>query len=368
MDAMDFSVNARAVAGLADALDLRAHDLTRTSTYLQVNSRLTFGAGLINELAQTHEQAMSAIQTFLRHAANDNAEAYSRGISDALRAYATTDLAASARLDVTLPGVIDPSVPAHLADQSVGPEIFADPACLTFPDPPDFEAQHPYQPEWADALSPSSIPRDLVWYVTSALASIGLLPGPCDPFQTFVRPICGDWAGLARTSFALTEVAKALGFVSGRVNQEATGLDRVWTGNAASSCHSVLKQFAHDLLPACDVIGALADDYRQISDEAREKGEALAAVVSLLIDICGSLGVEVAAEISVEALADMPKLIRTSEEIYDALLTGVRLIEELTEVVHSQKIDINALALQLGILPTRPLDFTLPDAVPALPR
>jgi hypothetical protein len=36
--------------------------------------------------------------------------------------------------------------------------------------------------------------------------------------------------------------------------------------------------------------------------------------------------------------------------------------------VHSQKIDINALALQLGILPTRPLDFTLPDAVPALPR
>jgi hypothetical protein len=368
MDAMDFSVNARAVAGLADALDLRAHDLTRTSTYLQVNSRLTFGAGLINELAQTHEQAMSAIQTLLRHAANDNAEAYSRGISDALRAYATTDLAASARLDVTLPGVIDPSVPAHLADQSVGPEIFADPACLTFPDPPDFEAQHPYQPEWADALSPSSIPRDLVWYVTSALASIGLLPGPCDPFQTFVRPICGDWAGLARTSFALTEVAKALGFVSGRVNQEATGLDRVWTGNAASSCRSVLKRFAHDLLPAADVISALAEDYQRVSDEARAKGEALAEVVSLLVDVCASLGVEATLEIGVEAVADMPRLVRTAEEIWDALVVGIRLLSELEDVLRGAQVDVDALALQLGILPTRPLEFTLPDTAPALPR
>lgn len=368
MDVMDFSVNARAVAGLADALDLRAHDLTRAGSYLQVNSRLTFGAGLINELAQTHEHAMSAVQTFLHHAADDDLEAYSRGVSAALRAYATTDAGASARLDATLPGVLDPSTPAHLADQSVGPEIFADPACLTFPDPPDFEAAHRYEPDLVDLLSPATIPRDVVWLVTSALAEIGVLPGPCDPFETFVRPICGDWAGFDRTAFALTQVAKALDFVSGRVDQEATGLDRVWTGNAASSCRSVLRQFAHDLLPASDVLTSLADDYQQVAAEAQKKGEALAEVVTLLVDICGSLGVEVALEIGVEAVADMPKLIRTGTEIMEAMGLGFRLIAEFEDVLRGRKVDIDALALQLGILPARPLDFTLPDTAPALPR
>ena len=53
---------------------------------------------------------------------------------------------------------------------------------------------------------------------------------------------CGDWAGLERTSFALTQVWKALDFVSSRVRDSATTLDEVWTGHAAGNCRSALQR------------------------------------------------------------------------------------------------------------------------------
>src|SRR6266516_2954461 len=124
MDAMDFSVNPRALAGLADALDLRAHNLTGAATYLQANSSLRFGAGILNELFQTHERVMDAVQTFLRHAGNDYAEQYAVGVGRAVASYRGSDQAASARMDASLPGMIDPSLPPHPADQSTGPESF----------------------------------------------------------------------------------------------------------------------------------------------------------------------------------------------------------------------------------------------------
>ena len=131
-----------------------------------LQSALKFGAGLINEVLQTHERIMTTVQTFLEHVADDYAERYSMGVAQAVRSYTTSDVNASARLDTTLPGVIDPSVPAHLADQSVGPEVFADHDSLVLHPPPDYEAQYPYHPTWYDLMSPASIPRDAVWYVT----------------------------------------------------------------------------------------------------------------------------------------------------------------------------------------------------------
>src|SRR2546421_148457 len=64
MDGMDFSVNTRAVTGLADALDLRAHNLTGAAVYLQANKDLRYGSGLLNELAQTHERIVVGLDTF----------------------------------------------------------------------------------------------------------------------------------------------------------------------------------------------------------------------------------------------------------------------------------------------------------------
>jgi hypothetical protein len=73
-------------------------------------------------------------------------------------------------------------------------------------------------------------------------------------------------------------------------------------------------------------------------------------------------------KIGVEAVTDMPKLVRTASEIWEAMALGIRLLTELQDVLHGAGVDVDALALQLGILPGRPLEFTLPDTAPALPR
>src|SRR5439155_21694985 len=98
------------------------------------------------------------------------------GVSRAVASYRSSDLDARARLDASLPGVIDPAVPSRLADQSASPEIFADLTCLSLATPPDFQAEYPYHPHWYDLLSPSSIARDVIWYVTGVLAKLGLFP------------------------------------------------------------------------------------------------------------------------------------------------------------------------------------------------
>jgi hypothetical protein len=356
---MDFSVNPRAVAGLADALDLRAHNLTGAAGYLQAYSSLRFGAGLVNELFRTHEQVMSTVQTFLRHIGDDYAEAYAAGVSRAVASYLGTDQDARARLDASLPGVIDPAVPARPADQSAGPEIFADPSCLSLATPPDFEAEYPYHPHWYDLLSPSSIARDVIWYGTGVLAKLGLFPAQVDPYESFTAPLCGDWAGLERVSYALTQVARALAFVSARIDDEAMALDRVWTGHAAGNCRYALRRFARDLGPAQDLVVQLAADYHQVAVTAREQGEALGTLVTLLVDLAGSFGTE--------AVFDTPKLVEVSGELGGLIEEAAKIVELLHASVEGANGHLTGLCHQLGLLTVRPFAVNLPDDMPALP-
>jgi hypothetical protein len=366
MVGMDFSVNPRALHGLSDALDLRAHDLTGAAHYLRTHSALAFGAGLGNELFQTHQQIMAEVESFLFRAGSDYAERYALGIGRAAYVYASTDQAASARLDASLPGIIDPSDRPHLAEQSVGPEIFTDPHHLHLADPPDFRSQYPYHPHWYDLLSPSSIPRDVIWYVTGALAKLGLLSEQIDPFETFTAPLCGDWAGLERVSFALTEVARALSFVSIHVTDEAGVLDRIWTGHAASNCRSALRRFAADLRPAADLVIEIAADYHKVAEAARQQGEALATLVTMMIDITGSCGTEVGVELA-ETLVDASRLAEIARALGRVIHEAKTAVELLHLVIEGANGHLSDLRAELGLLTVRPFTVNLPDDMPALP-
>jgi uncharacterized protein YukE len=367
MYAMDFSVNPRALAGLADALDLRAHNLAGAASYLRMHSNLRFGAGLINELAGTHDRLVAEITGFLRRAGTDHAERYSVAVHQAVRAYQTSDGQASARLDASLPGVIDPSVPAHLADQSLGPGIFDDPSCLTLATPPNYQAQYPYQPEWYDLLSPSSIPRDIIWQVTGALTKLGLCPEQIDVYEEITAPFCGDWAGLERVSFALTQVHRALFFVSGRLDEEASALERVWTGHAAGNCRSVLRRFAHDLRVAEDLVVAIAAEYHQVAVTAREQGEAMATMISMILDIASSFGIEFAVELGADALLDLPRLTRIGTALWRVLAQVRTMIEVLHLAIEGANSNLTDLCHRLGVLTAHPFVVDLPDDLPVLP-
>ena len=367
MDAMDFSVNLGAVAGLVDALELRAHNLVGAASYLRVHSSLGFGAGLANELAHTHERMVGEITSFLRRAGNDYADQYSVAIGRAIRAYQTSDRQASARLDASLPGVIDPSQPDHVANQTLSPGIFADPSCLILATPPDFHAQYPYHPRWYDLLSPSSIQRDLVWHLTGLLTRLGLFSEQFDVYEGITAPLCGDWAGLEQVSFALTQVARALEYVSDRLDEEATSLDRVWTGHAAGNCRSALRRFAHDLRCAEDLVVAIAAEYHQVAVTAREQGEALTTLVTVIIDIAGSCGIEFGVELTADALFDLPRLSQIGTALWRVLRQAKNLIEVLHLTVEGAHSNLADLCHRLGVLTARPFVVNLPDDMPALP-
>jgi hypothetical protein len=367
MDAMDFSVNPKALGGLVDMLDNRADDLAYSSSYLAQHSQLVWGAGLINDLCRTHQRIVAEVEGFLHRAGQDYCAPYSVAVGRALRAYNETDQATSAKIDAALPGFVDPSIPDHLANQSLGPEIFRDRFPLRLETPPDFSLSHPYHPSWFDLLSPSSITRDVIWSASWLLTRLGLLNQPCDPYQAFTEPICGDWAGLERVSYALLQLVNALMFVSNRVDDGATTLDRVWTGHAAGNCRHALKGYARDLGPAQDLLIQIASQYHQVAEAARKHGEALATAVTVLVDIGGSLGIEFGVELAVDAVADAERLAqigRALDEAIQALKTGVELLHVVIEGAHT---DLESLTDQLALLIPRPFNVNMPDDMPALP-
>jgi hypothetical protein len=207
----------------------------------------------------------------------------------------------------------------------------------------------------------------VVWKVTSWLHQLGLLPEACDPYQTFTRPICGDWAGLEKTSFALTVVASALRYVSTRVTVEARTLDEVWTGHAAGNCRSALERFAHDLLEAEQLVIEIAQDYHAVAEEARKQGEALGTAVSALVDLCATLGAELGVELAMSAAGDVTRLEEIGEAIGTLLSNGRTILEMLHTVIEAKRGHVDELCIRMALLTPHPFTVDLPDDYPVLP-
>src|SRR6266550_8193051 len=119
---MGFSVNAKALGGMADMLDRRAHDLLKTADYVTAHSTLDVGPGLLNALSGAHGKIVKEDDGFLRRAATSYLTEYSIAVSLAIESYSTSDQGSSDRLDARMPGLDSlPPPSAHPADQSVGP-------------------------------------------------------------------------------------------------------------------------------------------------------------------------------------------------------------------------------------------------------
>jgi hypothetical protein len=117
---MEFSVNTRALSGLADMLDRRDHNLRQAADYLAEHNTLQYGPGLLNLLSGAHDQVIKEVDGFLRRASSNYLHQYSFGINQAIEDYDQTDAAANARVDAILPArKAVPSGPTHQADQSL---------------------------------------------------------------------------------------------------------------------------------------------------------------------------------------------------------------------------------------------------------
>jgi hypothetical protein len=245
----------------------------------------------------------------------------------------------------------------------LGPGIFADPQGFNLLQPPDTRAQYPYHPSWYDVLSPTTIIRDAIWYLSSLAAKFGLIDRPWDPYEEAAEPLCGDWAGLERISFALCAVAGAVSMTSIRVDSGATTVDRVWTGHAATNCSDVLAHFAEDIEPAVGILIEIARNYHEVAESAREHAEGLAALVSTLADIAGSFG----GEIVVDLVVDSPKAAEAVHELMHVIPAISHAIHALHLVIEGKQGHLEKLASDLGSLVNRSMNVDMPDDMPALP-
>jgi hypothetical protein len=364
---MEFSVNIEALAGLPVLLDRRARDLRAGRDYLLDNTRLAIGEGLLNRVVRGHGRVVGEVETFLLDAAGPYAERQADRIRGAIGSYRRVDAAAAARIDASLPLSPLPDRPAHRADPSAAAAIFedgAEPSAHLRP-PPDYTSRFPYQPDYTDLVSPSSVGRDAVWCVTSLAAKFGLLDRGYDPFEAFVKPVSGDWAGLYACGDVFDNLALELAESGGSVAAATRPLDQVWTGNAADGCGRFLDHFGHTLAASTGPLSAIAKEYRAAAQGAADLGELIGTLLSELLDHTAFALLNA----TTEGAFTLPQLL-------DDLRVVVRAVKKLIDMVSAVDATLTALQASLnafGIiqghhpLPGLPTASAAADE-PALPR
>jgi hypothetical protein len=321
---MEFSVNVEALAGLPELLDRRARELRTGRDYLLDHTGPAFGEGLLNRIVGGHRRVVREVEEFLVDASGPYAERQAERVRAAIASYRRADAAAAARIDATLPSTPLPVRPPHRADPALGPGIFQDPVepAAHYLPPPDYHTRFPYRPEITDLVSPSSVGRDAIWYLTSLAARFGLLDRGYDPFEDFVQPISGDWAGLYACGDVFANLGLALTESGTCVVAGSRPLDRVWTGNAADGCAEFLRSFGRSLGASVGPLASIAEEYRAAAQGAAELGQLVGLLLSELLDHA----VFAVLNAVTDAAFTLPQLI-------DDLRVVAGLIERLTEVI-----------------------------------
>jgi hypothetical protein len=287
---MEFSVNTTALPGLAKMLDRRHDDLVDCRDYISKNAQLgALDGGLIHQAAQAHRLIVAATEQFLMRAADERAGMYSVAVTGSVDYYNRTDASAAAALDVTyrqsdVGG--NPTMSNRRANQSWGPEAFADLACSPgLPAPHDYRQDFTIVHSWMDALSPTTVARTYVWKASEILVMLGVLKAPYDILNSTVQPFVGDWSSFAACADVFATVATALDFETAGVNHGADVVHQVWTGNAADACQYALDVFGFDLRRSVDTFNQIAERYRACAETIKEQTEALDDLITVICDI-----------------------------------------------------------------------------------
>jgi hypothetical protein len=358
-----FSVNLNALRGLPPFLDRRARDLATASSYVRANTNLTYGSGLANILGR-HERNVTLVSTYLSAASTQYAETDSTRLRAAIDNYARADARAAARYDDALPQPIGGTPNTPLPKQ-FGPEVFddrSDPSSALVA-PADHHSDIPYKPSWYDLLSPASMLRDLIWKLTGVAARLGILDRQYDPFEFFVDPYVGDWAGLLRSAEVFEHVAD---FVAGEANEldhAVTLTPEVWHGNAAGICLANLGGFKAVVSDGSTPLRDLARAYRAVASGVHDNEELMSTALTSLID-CVTEGI---VDIDTGGLFSAYEMGSALNNFIRTLRVALHIVGTLQDIV-SAGFNISDEAMhRLGILNTLARMPALTGAQPAIP-
>jgi hypothetical protein len=379
---VEFSVNSAALTGLADMLDRRWQDYESGRGYLKSGAHFSVvSPGVLNAIFGSHQKIVDEIDAFLATAAEGFAGPSSTAVTEANAFYRTSDRAAMARSDGILPALpIGPRGPTGpvagpvpgaqaRADQTLAAGVFGDAICpgSWYRQPPDQHADHPYRFGFFDAFSPTSYARELIWKATGLAARLGVLDRPYDIVAEAVEPLCGDWAGYLRCADVYDNLAGAVGDTARCVTEGSRTIGRVWTGNAADACTRGMAAFAVDVAGAVDPLHRTAATYRDVAEAVYLQSEAVAALLTLILDEIAESALEPLTggiEEPFALITEAVDLVRVAGKIREVIAMVAKAHELATATMDSASSALSC----FGLVTDRHPVPSLTPAVPALPR
>ncbi|GIH18175.1 hypothetical protein [Rugosimonospora africana] len=378
---MEFSVNSTALTGLVEMLDRRWQDYESGRSYLKGNAHFSvFNVGVLNAIHGTHQRIVDEIDAFLAAAAEGFAGPCSTAVVEANSLYVHSDRAAAARTDAAMPAPsVDQQCPTApfgasgstagaRADSTLGPQVFADPVCPSarYRQPPDHRADHPYRFSFFDTFSPTSWGREAIWKVTGLAAKFGVLDRPYDVLAEAVEPLCGDWAGFLTCADVYDNIAGAIDDTVRCVTTGGHTIDRVWTGNAAETCAQSLGRFTVELNAAIGPLHQTATTYRQVAEGVYLQAEAVASILTLVLDNMIEKALEPVTGGAIEpfeVVTEVSDLVRVAEKIREV----VRLVSKAREMATATMDSADSGLSGFGLLTNRHPVPALVPSVPTLP-
>lgn len=249
--------------------------------------------GLINQFQDDGDRIRQGLLAFLDKAGSQVLPATADAVAYARDYYARTDQASAEKLDATIRGADVIAEGKGVPGISPGPsnrdlvrfqDMCEPTAHLGHVEYDDSAYGMDYKPKWHEFISPSSQLRNAIYKVTGLAANIGLCDRAYDPFEVVLKPICGDWAGLARTGHVLNQVSGCVLDTAANLSWAAQCLPSAWDGNAADAADAHLYRLTKALRAAADSIDKMGAEYRSAARGAFDIADTIGGLLHEIAD------------------------------------------------------------------------------------
>jgi hypothetical protein len=273
---MDFAT----APGLSKMLDQATEHSRRCERFIRDHAEFEHGEGWLSELSGKHDAVVEQAASWFKRLADPVLATTASDIDATIRLFQRTETANAAAIDAGVPNRIDtvdvslpewPKTNTEAAGVPYGPFEYIQEPSDALREPRDYagDPAYQYRPNIDlifDLRSPASWARAAVIKVTQFMASLSWLDRAYDPYEVFVSPVVGDWAGMRR-------FADVLRYAGDAVERTGIGVDRgrhmlgpVWRGRAADACVVWLGAVAKPMRDAPTALDAMADEYEKAVD------------------------------------------------------------------------------------------------------
>jgi hypothetical protein len=275
-----------------------------TESFIRKYEEFKGGEGWFNQLHDGHSAVVEQAASWFGKASDPMMATTADKIDATIQNFKKTEHANAATLDASVPwrvDTVDVSLPewdkrqTPIENTPVGEhapygwsEYVGDPA-RALREPHDYadDPELRYNPQLWDLFDPTGAARATVIGVTGLIASLGLgLDRAYDPFDVFVKPIVGDWAGLRQFADVLRQAGDASERIGIGIDRARHLLEPVWRGRSADACVVWLGAVAKPMRDAPNALDAMAKEYEKAAQGAADFRAVLDTLITSIINKC----------------------------------------------------------------------------------